>query len=525
MGTISVIATVSAESAATSASYGSFSFGWTGSRTTGEYVGGQPWVLVQSGSLSVSEPTPAETTDGGAKVVNGAQVNPTVDADAQGYDQNASWWNAPSTASFPVSMSAGDVLVKSKYYSGWADLRDGVIDEWGVLFAVDAPPSPNSFAPAAVSWTGRTTKDASVIDVASWVAANCPNYNTSGHANVPPYSDIYDQIRFFPAFAQVPGWEPYERLTPHLSGGAAGNYGRYLAGTYGSACLALCSSSFTTAQKVAIATRLIDNGKQWYDALAGEGYVIPADGGHFQWHLVPMAIYLHASGQTAALATLISDVGGNYKGAFQVTADMLANDFVPHTSGTKPFTWRQRTLGASSVTGLNIKIPALAEDPTWCNFNKLIITRVSDAATATVTATPVASESGGTYTVTIDAHPTPAFTDADVVYFETPHALIAGEYDWSDKGYGVNYNPSPDAGDGYRALNEWSGQVLGLKALGCFPADGTAVQGYVETANAANTPAAGFDHPNHHNIFTTKAGANYAWDAEFWTDHAATILA
>lgn len=527
MGTISVIAAVSSETAGASATQGGVSFSWLGDRTRGTYVGGQPWVYVPSGSITVYEPTPAETVDGGGLVINGAEINPLSNVGAQGYDENATKtltvnFDGTRSANFPTAVTSGDVLVKQVHYDAVYAAGYGVTDEWATCYFVDSIPAANSFAPAAIGWSGRASLSSTVIDVAAWVSANCPNYDTSGHTH-PSYSEIMDNLGSgYPTYTQDKSYAAYQDMAPHNTGGNEGNYGRYVAGTYGAAALALCSSTFTTEQKIAIATRLIDNGKQWYDPLIGEGVEIAADGGHNQWQLVPMAIYLHASGQTAALATLITDTGANYKGQpFQITADMLANDFVPHTSTTKPFTWRQRTIPASGVTGLNVKVPWYAEDPYNVSFTKLILTRVSDSATATVTGMLQSSKASSEFQFTIDAQPTPAFADGDVVYFETPYPRSAGDYEWGTS-Y-VTHSPAPT--QQYRSLNLWSGQLLGLKALGCFPADGAAMQGYVETANAANTPAADFDHPSHHAAFFTKAGTSYPWEAEFWADHAATILA
>lgn len=521
MGTITVYATVG-NTDATSISQGGVTFSWDGARTCGQYADGPCWVLVPSGNLTLNEPTPAQTTDGGGKTVNGAEKNPTSIEQQQAYDQNASSsWNASRAASFPLSVTAGDVVSKARA-SNWSVERDGVVQEYAALFVVSSIPAANSFSPAVYSWFGRTTKDASVVDVAAWVSANCPSYDTSGHSAIPPYSQIIAQIQEFNPIFGACDVNSYEKLFPYNSSSPF-HYGRKFAAVYGAAALALISSSFTTAQKEAIVTKLISTGKQWYDVLMGGGYTVPADGGHFQFHLVPMAIYLHATGQTAALATLITDVPGNYAQAFLATADMIANDFVAHTSDTKPYTWRQRTLPSGSVSGTTISlIPSAGGDYGVANFTGLIMTRVSDSATATVTAMV---SSSAPYSLTIDAQPGTPFAPSDVIYFETPHPLSLNEADWSLKAQNVwsYYNPIPDAP--YRDLNEWSGQLLGLKALGCFPTDGAAVQAYVQKANLANTPSASFDMPDSLAAFSNLSGANYTWETEFWTDYAATILA
>lgn len=528
MGTITVHATRGIYEA-TSISQGEITFSWDGTRTCGKYVDGPCWVLVPTGNLTLNEPTPAQTTDGGGKTINGAEKNPTSIEKEQAYDQNSSGgWNAARAASFPLSVTAGDVVCKAKSSSSWSSVRDGVIREYAAIFVVSSVPAANSFSPAVYSWAGRTTKDASVVDVATWVSANCPSYDTSGHAEVPQYTEILAQIQDFNPVFPACQVTFYEQLFPSNSSSPF-HYGRKFAGIYGAAALALISSSFTTAQKETIVKHLISKGKQWHEAFLGDGYQPEPDGGHHQFHLVPMAIYLHATGQIAALDTLITDVGGNYDQAFFVTADMIANDFVPHDSDEKPYTWRKRTLPAGSVSGTTISgLPALSGDWQKGQFAGLIMTRVGDGATANVTAMVSTT---APYSFTIDAQPGTPFAEGDVIYFETPHPLALNEAEWRIRAgaragggdYFSWYGPTP--GTEYRNLNEWSGQLLGLKALGCFPADGTAVQAYVEKANAANTPSASFDMPDSLASFGNLWDKSYDWESEFWTDHAATILA
>lgn len=522
MGTISVRTLVTQP--ATSISQGGVTFSWTGERACGQYVDGPCWVLVPSGTLTLSEPTPVKTTDGGGLVINGAEKNPTSVEQQHAFDENASNWNAARQASFPMSVTAGDVVVKAKSSTTWSIVRDGVVDQYAAIFVVSEFPTTNSFSPAAYSWAGRTTKDTSVVDVSSYISTYAQSYATSGHSSRPTYNQIITQIDHYNPIFGACDVASYEGLFPKNSSSPS-HYGRRFATIYGAAGLALISSSFTTAQKEAIAMRLISNGKQWYEALMGDGYVLPEDGGHFQFHLLPMAVYLHATGQTAALATLITDVPGNFGAAFLATANMIANDFVPHTSDTKPYPWRQRTLPSGSVSGTTISlIPSAGGDygGDTADFTGLIMTRVSDSATANVTAMISGT---APYSLTIDAQPGSPFAPGDVIYFETPHPLALNEADWTIKGLDVFnlYNPIPETP--YRGLNEWSGQLLALKAMGCFPADGTAVQAYVEKANAANTPSASFDMPDSLGAFSDITGTNYLWETEFWADHAATILA
>lgn len=525
MGTLSVNAMVhpSGRSLGVSTSQGNVTFSWTGNRTHGNYADGPGWVMVgATGSVTVAEPTPAQTTDGGGKTVNGAQLTP-VHTNTHAYNQNSTIYSAGLAATFPLTAVAGDVLVKSVQASPFGLDRHGVNSEYASLFFVDTIPPAGAYSPAAVSWSSRAnTNDYMTLDVSAWVAANCPSYDTTGHT-LPTYAQlIYNVGIYSPVWPQAYGGvDGYQDLTPDVAtetigGGSSSNWGDYLSEPIAEAMLALCSDAFSTAEKEALAEALIINGKQWYDAIKGRGVPVDGNGGHFQFQLGPMALYLHATGQTAALATLVADTGGNYLQAFQVTADMVANDFVPHSSTTKPHTWYLRTIGAGAVSGLNVSLPTQAGDPTYMDVAGLLLKRQSDSATAVITTVPDNTSAGG-FTVTIDAQPTPAFAEGDVVYMEAPYTISAGDYDWCLDIYSVNpesYSPSKD-GAGYRGLNHWSGQLMGIKALGAWPADAATALAYVQRCNASNTPA-GHDFYPHHET---------TWVSEFWADHAATIFA
>lgn len=140
---------------------GNITFSWTGTFTTGTFVDGLPWLYLPSGTVSMSEPTPAQGTYNGYQT-NGAELNP-VYANEQGFsDMHATFNGSRTQTSWPVTMSAGDILVKSISDVGWSTLgnvrrRGGMYTEFCALYIVDAIPGAEDFAPAAIGWTGRGT--------------------------------------------------------------------------------------------------------------------------------------------------------------------------------------------------------------------------------------------------------------------------------------------------------------------------------------------------------------------------------
>ena len=517
-------------SGASEVTQGSVTFTLDTSYAVGNYADGPAYIVAPSG-CTINSVTPAQTTLS-SEVINGAMKNPTV-GDAQAFDERATvTFTGANGATYPLAMAAGDVLVKavSNTTAGitsglGSSTRTGLCDEFAAVFVVATEPAANEISPAAVSWTGRTEKTSYVVDVPAFVAA-LTSYNTTGQTPT-AYADIIGAIGQYAPVAFLGGNNStfYQEFLPRgfgLNGGASFNYGGNVNELMNPACLALISDGYTTAQKEAIALALISNGNQWYNPIS-DGVSVGPNGGHFQFHLGAMACALQATSRSKA--TLVADAGINFTQAFQFSSAQAA-ELVNHTVDGDPFTWRERVVTAVSGTNVTVQTTqSIVRDPTQVSFVDLVLTRVSDAATANVSAqgtatagdggTLIASNTTDTMILTIDAQPGSPFLVNDVVYLATPFTTpTTGDFEWAINGtqYFNFYNPSPSAV--YRDVNKWTGQVAFLKATG-WAGDFSAVYGYVERANAANDPA-GYDFPEHH--ATT-------WESEFWSQHAATIFA
>lgn len=515
--------------------------------STGTFADGAPYVVIGSGFATLNEPTPAQTTIGGF-LVNGAMVNPVVGDHA--YDGRApDTFNAALVANtWPRVVRAGDIIVKAKSVSSLPAEDRGGVAEWATLYVLAEEPPAGSFAPAAVGWPGRGTPEPIVLTTSiSDFVAGLPSYDVSAITAKPTYSEV---MAVFDKWAPAMGHEyvntsTYQALMPEGVGrdpisGEPGNYGQRSGGNIAAAALCLLRNDFTTAQKEAIATRLVSWGIQMHDPAVGAAEEYPpatgefgywAAGGHFQHHLAPCIAYLNLAGKTARAATFLTDNGGNFRQAIRITTAFAADQFVPHDDLLKCCTWRRRQI--VSVSGNQVTFEVVPQsgffsgDSGQFDPTSLVMTRESDGATATITSRVSSTLIGAntTFTVNINAQPSPAFASGNVITLRPPAgaALGNGDVEWAPAGISrpAFIVPSPSAV--YRDLNQWSGHVMFLQAAGWMGSHLSAVKDYVVKANAANTPLSTFDMPDHFNDFIKTDGTRVGFEEAFWNAHWAAI--
>lgn len=524
---------------ASSVTHGDVTFPLGASYEVGNYVDGPAFVVLPSGSLTMSEPTPVQTTIGGL-LANGAMLNPQANSptgfDARPDSVNFLGSNYDASAvqqTWPLSVSAGDVLLKAVSstdplidLANVASLRRGVIESYGAIFIVSEVPPANASSPSAVGWSGRGTPQHHVIDIAAKVGVITPLSSTG--QTPPSYANLMARIdKYYPSLPMF-GSDPFgSRLyAPKGLGQDLDLYGRYIGGNLQAGMLALNSDAFTATQKEAIATALCSMGNNFFDAYEGSGTEQSPNGGLFPFTFPPMALALDWRGDSEKLATFRTTYGGNYRQAFTVTAAQAAQ-MQSHTSNTQPYTWRERNIDA--ITGNVITISTfrsgLDGDNAKGSFKDLLLTNgtTTTLVTANQAGDNIASnDPAGQYDITVsDAT---GFSVNDTIWFEPYVASTEGMSDWII-GSLSQFNRYSPVEAGYRSLNEWGGGVIGLKGLGVWHSEWDPVARYVKAANTVDYPSADYDWPDHNNVFYNPGDAELAWEAEFYADHAGAILA
>jgi hypothetical protein len=223
------------------------------------------------------------------------------------------------------------------------------------------------FAPPLIKWAGRKVAPAPErIDVAAF-RASLPTLSATGVA-VPPAAEVIARIGSQPqllAFDPEPNQRTYGNYFHHHFGSpsaSGGNYGRNLGRTISYAALGALTDAWAATERDDVLTRLISLGRQIESfvidqVVAGSNDFEP-NGGQRQYELVPLVLYLAATGRLSDLPTILEPVAGkpqfNQFGSFiQITPQVLA-DLEPHTSLTKPFTARIRNV--SAVAGETVTV-------------------------------------------------------------------------------------------------------------------------------------------------------------------------
>jgi hypothetical protein len=492
------------------AAQGTVRFTWTGARETGNYIDGPAYVVVPSGTLSLSAPTPAQSTEGGL-VINGAMKNPLYNA-ALAFDQRNSNYSGAGLASFPNTVTAGDIVVKAVSQPFVTNPRAGQIQEYAAIYIVASAPGVNEFAPTPWGWSGRGTPTGNTVDVNAALAA-LPTYNMTSYYT-PSAANETKFNRYNPGLFATPSTNTfgYQAYCVNKFGSPTAsnpNYGQVVAETMDERTLFLCSNA-SQASKRASLIRMIQLGLWKFETVNGSGSPTVGDGGHLQFSLIPMLYGLKFSGRTADIANIATTAKDNfYNQAFTFDSGLVAR-LVKHSSDTEPFPYRLRTI--SAISGNNITVNSnLGGDPYHVVFQNLICCKSDDTEIGSVT---VGTTSGGASTYTVTLSSVAGLSVSDQVYFKSPYPIASGAYHWRINSSFSNFNPSNVAT--YSDINKWAASVLTARLLGVYHSSMDSIEGYVWRANQSNTPA-GFDLPAQFPSGVTAVQS-------FWTANAASLI-
>lgn len=446
-------------------------------------------IAVHPNGASVTAYTPAETTLE-TKLVNRFAKNPAPFTLTQGVDARAtSSYSAGLVTSLPAVMSAGDsVLLGNAAATLDSTPRRGLQSAWAGFQFTNALPEQGRTAGAIGWWVAKGASPATYSIDYDALVATLPSLSMSG-VTAPAVADVVTRFdRHFGMGMLTPqdaGGEGYEIHVPQgvmndLTPSQMSNYGQYLAIVVNAAGLHLIGNSASAAQKRTLLVRMVQIGANIVEgarAVPGSvGSLTSGNGGHHQWEFVPIIFYLWARGLTSDLDGLRTFLPTNVLAqSFQWTAGQVAQ-LSPHANTSNVPISRRRTITAVSGTTITYSTDNTG-DPARFNTKQLIMTRESDGRTATILTIADTLVSGGTQTVTINAQPSPVFAVNDVIYFQSPYTITAGDYDWRVGLADNRINPSPD--QDYRDLNFWLAQILIPHALGVWRSDWNAAKGYV----------------------------------------------
>lgn len=511
---------------------GGITFSWTGTFTTGLFVDGLPWLYLPSGTVSMNQPTPVQTTHQGYQV-HGAELNPIWNNE-QGFSDSHNTFNGSRThTTWPVNMSAGDILLKAVNRTDWTTVddnlrRSGMYTEFCPIYIVDAIPGAEDFAPAAVGWTGRGTPTPISIDTNQWadldaVVASLPSYDTSSFAaDMPTLAEAFTPVDKFSLGLAIQkgtgssgGYQACTVKDFTISGW--NNYGEFQAAQQGAFGLTLISDIPTASEKRDMVIRGISHGIQWGDPLRGALVYLGGNGGHHQFHQIAVGMYLKYTGQN--LDDLTTYMPGNVLGQIFVPtqADIdPGGQLQPHNDDAGPACSRIRTI--ASVSGNTLTFGGTAsEGGTAVWMDGTVIRRVSDGATAYIQSASTNLQG------VIDAQPSPAFTTSDTITIEPYGGWVAGYtgVQWLISGSdAIRDTESLVLGKtaNYRNIVTWSGVVLLMKALNINAKDMDAVDYYIALCNDQIDYPPGNDYDD---TFFRMNGKDVA--EEFWNAHYASM--
>lgn len=479
-------------------------------------------IVVPSGTETVT--VSPGTDDLAGRTVNGGMKNPVYSESQQGFDSDGGHWAAGVSVdtTSPVSLTAGDILVSALSKTDYlADNRNGTVDEYAAVYVATTVPDATSLAPPVIGWTGRSSVAATAAINWTALATSLPSYAVST-ALPRTATQLLNDLRFNPGPAI--NWRPtagYDNRSPfRWSFGdqlASANYGGHWT-TFGisTAATVLLSDDLTTEQKVQLLKTLASFGRQCYETWDGSSQTIVPDGGHYQFHMLPIAIYLWVTGQTAKLSTMFADgFAGNFEQAIELTSGQVAL-LAPSSLATTPYIWRLRDV--VSVSGTTITLPSSRAlgDPAQGSLVGGEIVRQSDGATANILSISNTFWNNANFSVVINTQPGIPFAPSDSVYvrprWTTP---TAGWVDWSISGDNEFSWYSPLGSAVYRnGVMRWSATIAFLQATGLLSAEMEIARAYIIECNKANFPASVDDWDDGHGL---------PYCRTFWNENWATI--
>ncbi len=499
------------------------------------------------GPVTVSSYTPARKELRGA--INGATLNHVFEG-PRNWDGRSIFSSADAAQpNLPITLKTNDIFIvgKSNLSIDATDrkmVRNGVIEEYAALVVVDSLPSANKLAPPLISWVGRSSVDGIDCDIDAFLQA-LPRFVIS--SNVPSASEVLfflDKLNLGPSisnndsYSDIPkvNTSAYEMWTPANSAIENGsNYGAGQAAVMDAAglLLTLHSTHISNTDRRAIAIRLAQCGRQWYETLTSTGELFNEGGAHFQFHLIPMMVYLASTGQYTKLSTLIEDTGGSFTQCFKLTSQMLIDAVKPHDSDEDGF-WFTKRRAVTAVNGNQISVFAAygglngQRDPGKIILDGMTLIRESDGASAMINSTVDGELTAlnDELVFNIDAQPGAPFAPNDVITFGAAYPLIHDAFDWAIRS---NYSwrwfiPSKLAS--YRKLNNYSASALFAQIIlnsiqGLKTADFDELVGYTWFSNEDAVL------PTVHSQFTaseTDGGVKYQFVGTYWKELASKIV-
>lgn len=520
---------------ATDITVGSVTFSLEGTLTNGTDAAGVPWVVIPTGSANITGITPVEADDGSGNTVNGAMLNPLRDPVStqpdQGYDERESTYNALVAASYPLSVTAGDVVIKTVAEVPSVS-RGGRFSEIVALHILPSAPTGEYLLGPSIGWSGKSTPDTYPIDLSSWYTGRTV-YSSSG-IDFPSYATITTYIdQFYPLFAQCDAANAtagYESFSPAKFGGnrsSSPNYGDYIAQIIGMAMAAITTDVYSETETKNLARRLIQHGIQWGDPLIYSSRGKGADGGHFQFHQGPTIFALSQTGRSGEIPDVMANAPGNWGQAFLINSDFRRNSLVPHSDTSKPCSFRRRTLGAQPG-GSVVRIPVSGSissgdwNQVWLSDGMTAV-RESDGVSVTVTTDTLLGTSG---TVDVPVSEESPFSSGDVIYFDCPDSWIAeGQYDWSLRGLDNPNLFTPVMNNEYRKLQSWFPSLLAIRALGIFDASLEPAMGYAIRAELSDDPSATNNYPSINENWKVTDITSYTANTDYYSAHGSSINA
>lgn len=244
----------------------------------GQFVNGDYWVV---GPVTVQSVNPPPTGSG-SSFRNGSMVNPRTGLDSkQGYHGNTYDFDASTSTSFPLDLSAGQSLLSSISNADDFRLPNGVylpIKVIAIITCLDSNPGVDAFRPQYS--TGAKTIYHSTGLLTNLLpnltpASNPPSLESVAAVFEKPWVDHF--------------WEyPGGTLHPHLNFPEC-TYGRDSTMQVGRAALMLCSDSAVIGDKTILLNRIVKLGIDNYGlVLAGQKW--SSQGGHPIGRKLPILI-------------------------------------------------------------------------------------------------------------------------------------------------------------------------------------------------------------------------------------------
>lgn len=527
--------------AAGTATQGSIAFPFSGAaRPVGNSWDGSAFIVVPDGeTITMLDPTPSVGDEGGS-LISGVMINPlkqlTSDTDTELALDERFRYNASNLATFPATLSAGDIVVKAISQPNVIENRQGLIQEYAVCHIVSEIPASNMLAPTPWGWAGRTNFDWRPVDMAA-IEAMRPTYSTAGHT-VPDLTDLYARTaRFNPGLiaSDGAGSGGYQSTSLYNYGDDYSNnpdgnynYGPALAENFRGVITAWLSDLTDVGIDPAM-RRMIALGSWHFDTQEGVSDPKDGDGGHWQFMTAPLALGLYATGRAARISELpVISPENQLSQSFTFTPELVAR-CVPHNSDLDPFTYRERAIQQIANGFIYVDFNTTGS-PYWLTMDYMRVVRAADGFFETLAedethkrtnpdqstvefpqTLTTRSDFGGL--VPIKVADTSQYTIGDVIHLAPDYTINVGDRAWTIESADIFGSFNPGVGATYRSINTWAAEMMLMKAT-LLNASGVydAAIGVVYEGNEGTKGM-----PDHFNYYATDLGNT--WVEEMWNSH------